>query len=127
MIVARGAAPVDARGRLTRYEAAELPEVLARAGAAAAMQAVDHGRGGAPPASISAWRARGPGPQAIDLATSPPSGPGRAERTSARIASTTDSPTGRRRTRRCAAIRSSALIAALALVSSAPVVSLRIL
>ena len=45
-------------------------------------------------ASISAWLARGLGPQAISLA-SPLSGPGRAERTSVRMASTTDSPTGK--------------------------------
>ena len=49
-----------------------------------------------------------------------------AERTSFRMASTTDSPTGRRRTRRCASCSSSAVIAAFALVSSAPVVSNRI-
>ena len=77
-------------------------------------------------ASISAWLARGLGPQAISLAVSPPSDPGRAERTSERIASTTDSPTGSRRTRRCAAIRSSAVIAGFARLSSAPVVSNRI-
>ena len=65
--------------------------------------------------SISACEARGLGPQAISLPRSPASGPGRAERTSLRIASTTDSPTGRRRTRRCAAIRSSAVIAAFGL------------
>ena len=53
--------------------------------------------------SISAWLARGLGPQEISLPSSPVSGPGRAERTSLRIASTTDSPTGNRRTRRCAA------------------------
>ena len=41
----------------------------------------------------------GPGPHEINLPISPPSGPGRAERTSWRIASTTDSPTGIRRTR----------------------------
>ncbi len=47
MIVARGAAPVDARGGFARHEAAVLPEVLAGAGAAAAVQAVDHRRGDA--------------------------------------------------------------------------------
>src|SRR5215472_8797386 len=46
-------------------------------------------------ASIKAWLARGPGPQAMSL-LSGASAPGRAERTSARIASTTDSPTGMR-------------------------------
>src|SRR5665647_2740484 len=71
---------------------------------------------------LIAW---GPGPQAISLPASPPSGPGRAERTSDRIASTTESPTGSRRTSRCAAIRISAFIATLARVSSAPVVSNR--
>src|ERR1019366_8895975 len=74
-------------------------------------------------ASIKAWLARGPGPQEISLPRSPASGPGRAERTNVRIASTTDSPTGKRRTSRCAAIKSSDVIAALARVSSAPVVS----
>ena len=64
-------------------------------------------------ASATGWRA-GPGPQAISLPASPPSSPGRAERTSERIASTTESPTGRRRTSRCAAIRVSAFMAALA-------------
>ena len=73
--------------------------------------------------SISAWLARGLGPQAISLPISPVSGPGRAERTSVRIASTTDSPTGRRRTSRCAAISSSAVIVGFGLLSSAPVVS----
>ena len=38
----------------------------------------------------------------MSFAASPPSGPGRAERTSAKIASTTNSLTGNRRTRRCA-------------------------
>ena len=47
MIVARGAAPVDAARRLARNEAAVLPEILARSGAAAAMQPVDDGRGDA--------------------------------------------------------------------------------
>src|SRR5215813_1462357 len=65
-------------------------------------------------ASISAWLARGPGPQEINLPISPPSGPGRAERTNARIASTTDSPTGSRRTKRCADNKSSAVIAGFA-------------
>ncbi len=38
--------------------------------------------------------ARGPGPQAMNLPVSPLSSPGRAERTSDRIVSTTESPTG---------------------------------
>ena len=54
---------------------------------------------------------------------SPLSGPGRAERTSLRIASTTNSPTGRRRTSRCAAISSSAVMVGFGLLSSTPVVS----
>src|SRR5262249_21799782 len=78
-------------------------------------------------ANIRAWLARGPGPQEMSLPISPPSGLGRADRTSARIASTTDSPTGRRRTRRCAESKSSEVIAALARDSSAPVVSNKIL
>src|SRR5580698_53271 len=47
MIVARRTAPVDARCRLAGDEAAVLPEIFARPGAAAAVQAVDHGRGDA--------------------------------------------------------------------------------
>ena len=77
--------------------------------------------------SISAWLARGLAPQAINLPISPLSGPGRAERTRLRIASTTDSPTGRRRTRRCAANSSSAVMVGLGLLSSVPVVSNTIL
>ena len=45
MVVARRAPPVDAARLLAGDEAAELPEVLAGAGAAAAVQAVDHGGG----------------------------------------------------------------------------------
>ncbi len=41
MIVAGRAAPIDARGRFARNEAAILPEVFAWAGAAATVQAVD--------------------------------------------------------------------------------------
>jgi len=41
MIVARRTAPIDARGRLAGDEAAVLPKILARAGAAAAVQAMD--------------------------------------------------------------------------------------
>ena len=48
---------------------------------------------------------------------------GRPERTKVRIASTTFSPTGTRRTRRCAAISSSASITALASLVSDPVVA----
>src|SRR3954471_23066279 len=44
MIVARGAAPVDAVRWLAGNEAAVLPEIFARACAPAAMQAVDDGR-----------------------------------------------------------------------------------
>ena len=47
MIVARGAAPVDPLRRLARHEAAILPEILPRAGAAAAVQPVDDGGGDA--------------------------------------------------------------------------------
>ena len=43
MIVPRRAPPVDAGGRLAGDEAAVLPEILAGPGAAAAVQAVDHG------------------------------------------------------------------------------------
>ena len=65
MVVAGGAAPVDAARRLARDEAAELPEVLARAGAAAAVQAVDDGGGdrGAPRGSGAAWSRRACGPR----------------------------------------------------------------
>ncbi len=45
IVVARGAPPVDAAGFLAGDEAAELPEVLAGAGALSAMQAVDDGGG----------------------------------------------------------------------------------
>src|SRR5262249_2852392 len=44
MIVAGRAAPVDPRRRLAGDEAAVLPEILARAGAAAAVQPLDDGR-----------------------------------------------------------------------------------
>src|SRR6185295_6927808 len=44
MVVTRRAAPIDPAGRLARHEAAILPEILAWAGAAAAMQAMDGGR-----------------------------------------------------------------------------------
>jgi hypothetical protein len=47
MLVTRRAAPVDAAGRLAREKAPVLPEILARAGALATVQAVDHGRGDA--------------------------------------------------------------------------------
>ena len=61
---------------------------------------------------LAGARARAPGDQLADVAglraRDAPSAP------ASRIASTTDSPTGRRRTSRCAAIRSSAVIAALA-------------
>ena len=46
---------------------------------------------------------------------SPVSGPGRAERTSVEDRLDHDSPTGRRRTRRCAAISSSAVMVGLRL------------
>src|SRR3954454_6444728 len=45
MIIARRAAPVDARCRLAGYESAELPEVLAGAGAAPPVQSMDDGGG----------------------------------------------------------------------------------
>ena len=44
VLVARRAAPIDARGRFARHKPAILPEILARAGAPAAMQAVNDGR-----------------------------------------------------------------------------------
>ena len=47
MLVARGAAPVDAARGLARQEAAVLPEILPRAGALAAVQPVDDGGGDA--------------------------------------------------------------------------------
>ena len=47
MLVARGAAPVDRGGGLAGREGAELPEGLARPGAAAAMPAGEDGRGDA--------------------------------------------------------------------------------
>src|SRR5262245_46263252 len=47
ILVARGTPPVDAPRRLAREEAPVLPEILARTGALAPMQAVDHGRGDA--------------------------------------------------------------------------------
>ena len=43
MVVARRAAPVDPRGGLARHEAAELPEILAGAGAAPSVQAMSCG------------------------------------------------------------------------------------
>src|SRR5262249_52303126 len=45
MVVAGGAAPIDACSRFTRYEAAILPEVLARSGTTPAVQAVNDGCG----------------------------------------------------------------------------------
>src|SRR6185437_4530766 len=75
-------------------------------------------------ASISAWLARGPGPQAMCWRASAISlSSGRPERTSARIASTTLSPTGTRRTRRCAASSSPAESAAPTCSSATPVVA----
>ena len=47
MIVTRGAPPIDRVGRLAVEEAAVLPEILAGAGAAAAVQAVNQRRGDA--------------------------------------------------------------------------------
>ena len=47
MIVARRAPPIDVMRWLARHEAAVLPEILARAGAAAAVQAVNDRRGDA--------------------------------------------------------------------------------
>src|SRR6202030_2030166 len=43
MVVACGAAPIDPPRRLTRHEPAILPEILARSGAAAAVEPVDDG------------------------------------------------------------------------------------
>jgi hypothetical protein len=47
MLVAGGAPPVDAARRLARQEAAVLPEIFARPGPLAAVQAVDDGGGDA--------------------------------------------------------------------------------
>jgi hypothetical protein len=47
MVVARRAPPVDAGGGLAGNEATVLPEVLARTGAAAAVQAMNHVSGDA--------------------------------------------------------------------------------
>src|SRR5436190_21065662 len=47
MLVARGAAPVDAARGLAREKAPVLPEILAGAGALAAVQPVNDGRGDA--------------------------------------------------------------------------------
>src|SRR5882757_5129635 len=47
MIVARRPPPIDIVRRLAVDESPVLPEIFARAGAAAAMQAVDDGRGDA--------------------------------------------------------------------------------
>ena len=57
MVVARRAAPVDARGRLARHEAAELPEILARCrrGGGRAGRGSRSRRRGAPPGSAAAW------------------------------------------------------------------------
>jgi hypothetical protein len=44
MIVARRTPPIDSRGRLAGNKAAVLPEILARSGAATAVQTVDHRR-----------------------------------------------------------------------------------
>src|SRR5439155_7796527 len=71
----------SAMSRISSIEGDSRPSMRARARAA----------------SISAWLARGLGPQEISLPISPLSGPGRAERTRLRIDDTTDSPTGRRR------------------------------
>ena len=43
IIVARGATPIDIVGRLADHEPPVLPEILAGSGAAAAVQAMDHG------------------------------------------------------------------------------------
>src|SRR5262249_19245224 len=45
VVVAGGTAPVDAARRLPGEEATVLPKILARTGALAPGQAVDHGRG----------------------------------------------------------------------------------
>src|SRR5439155_2913174 len=76
-------------------------------------------------ASIRAWLARGPGPH--DTKRRTPSiavSSGLPERTSERIASTTLSPTGMRRTRRCAATSSATFIAGRGRSSRLPVVGL---
>ncbi len=76
-------------------------------------------------AIISDWLARGPGPQATWPRISGNSlSSGRPMRTSARIASTTLSPTGIRRTTRWAANNSSAVITGTASASSTPVVAI---
>jgi hypothetical protein len=69
-------------------------------------------------ASISACEARGPGPQATCLAVSSFPGPGRAERTSVRIASTTDLADRHAADQRCAAA-GPRVIAACGLASDA--------
>ena len=75
-------------------------------------------------ASISAWLARGPGPQAISRSVSAPAPvPGRAERASFRIASTTLSGTGSWRTRRWMAISSGPVRICSTRRSSVPVVA----
>src|SRR5580693_3900794 len=78
-------------------------------------------------ASIRAWLARGPGPHDTKRRTpSIPVSSGLPERTSERIASTTLSPTGMRRTRRCAAISSATFIAGRGRSSRIPVVAISI-
>ena len=76
-------------------------------------------------ASMKAWLARGPGPQAIEVADVLQRRPssGRAARTRRRIASTTFSPTGMRRTTVCASIRSSGVQTRAGAASSPKVVA----
>src|SRR5665213_520646 len=75
-------------------------------------------------ASIKAWLARGPGPHEMNprMSLAPPSS-GRAARTSFKIASTTFSPTGKRRTMACASISTCAVQIAFTGSSSPKVVA----
>src|SRR5512146_3395624 len=59
MVVARRAPPIDGMRRLAVEEAAVLPEILARAGAAAAVQTVNERRGDAARFEDEARHARG--------------------------------------------------------------------
>ena len=69
MIVLRRAPPIDILRRLARDEAAILPEIFAGAGAAAAMQAVNHGGGDAARFEDQARQRRG---ELLALADPPP-------------------------------------------------------
>ena len=75
---------------------------------------------------MSAWAARGPGPQLIlSRIAADASSSGRQDRTRSRIISTILSPTGMRRSRVCASSNSCEVKTAVASFSVAPVVAIR--